>query len=73
MLTRMSERPPRRVPPREGFIRMNVNVDQDLHTAFKTAVTSERQNMTDVLMEFMRRYVAEHGPAAAARKKMAKQ
>lgn len=49
---------------------MNVNVDEDLHTAFKTAVTAERKNMTDVLIDFMRRYVAEHG--LMARKKKAK-
>ena len=47
---------------------MNLNVDQDLHTAFKVAVTSQRQNMTDVLIEFMRRYVADHGPAAGKKK-----
>jgi ParG len=58
--------------PPKGFIRMNLNVQEDLHTAFKVAVTSERKNMTDVLIELMQRYVAEHGPAAA-RKKKAKQ
>ena len=70
MLTGMPQRPPRRVPPRKGFIRMNVNVDEELHTAFKTAVSSERKNMTDVLIEFMRRYVAEYGPAAVRKKKV---
>lgn len=48
---------------------MNVNIEQDLHTAFKTAVTSERKNMTDVLIDFMRRYVAEHGRPAVPKKK----
>lgn len=70
MLTAMPDRPPRRVPPRKGFIRMNVNVAEDLHTAFKMAVASERKNMTDVLIEFMRRYAADHGIAVARKKKV---
>jgi chorismate mutase len=54
--------------PPKGFIRMNLNVQEDLHTAFKVAVTSERKNMTDVLIELMQRYVAEHGPSAPRKK-----
>ncbi len=48
---------------------MNLNVDENLHYAFKVAVTGERKNMTDVLIDFMRRYVAEHDRAAAPKKK----
>jgi len=48
---------------------MNVNVVEELHTAFKTAVSSERKNMTDVLIELMQRYVAEHERPAAPKKK----
>ena len=44
----------------KGSVRMNLNVDEKLHYAFKLAVTSERKNMTDVLVELMKRYVAEH-------------
>ena len=50
---------------------MNVNIEETLHTAFKMAVVSERKNMTDVLIEFMRRYVADH-ELTPARKKKAK-
>lgn len=50
---------------------MNLNVDEHLHDEFKIAVTNERKNMTDVLIDFMRRYVAEHGRPAL--KKKAKQ
>ncbi len=48
---------------------MNLNVDESLHDEFKIAVASERKNMTDVLIDFMRRYVAEHGRPAAPKKK----
>lgn len=48
---------------------MNLNITEELHTAFKMAVTSERQNMTDVLIEFMKRYVADHGITVARKKK----
>ena len=56
--------------PPKGSVRMNLNVDEDLHYAFKVAVTSERKNMTDVLIELMKRYVAEHDRATTPRKKM---
>ncbi len=48
---------------------MNLNVDENLHYEFKVAVTSERKNMTDVLIDFMRRYVAEHGRPVVPKKK----
>jgi hypothetical protein len=49
----------------KGSVRMNRNVDENLHYAFKVAVTSERKNMTDVLVELMQRYVDEHGGGGA--------
>ena len=55
--------------PPKGAVRMNLNVDEELHHAFKVAVVSERKNMTDVLIELMHRYVAEHKRAAAPKKK----
>ena len=44
--------------------RMNLNVEAELHRAFKIAVASEGKEMTEVLLEFITKYVAEH-PAAA--------
>lgn len=55
--------------PPKGSVRMNLNVDEDLHYAFKVAVTTERKNMTDVIIELMKRYVVEHERATASRKK----
>ena len=54
--------------PPKGSVRMNLNVDEELHYAFKLAVTSERKNMTDVLIELMKRYVAEHQRPASRKK-----
>ena len=41
--------------------RMNLNVPVDLHNSFKAATAAQGLNMTDVLMEFIQEYVADHG------------
>ncbi len=41
--------------------RVNVNIDASLHRAFKVAVAAQGKEMTDVLLEFIKRYVADHG------------
>ena len=49
----------------EGKIkRMNINVEASLHAAFKAATAARGENMTDVLMEFIEKYVRDHTPAA---------
>lgn len=40
--------------------RMNLNVPIDLHNRFKSLTAAEGQNMTDVLLEFIRDYVSRH-------------
>jgi len=39
---------------------MNLNVPVELHNNFKSVTAAEGQNMTDVLLEFIRAYVAKH-------------
>lgn len=39
---------------------MNLNVEVSLHNAFKAATAQEGKNMTDVILEFIERYVIEH-------------
>jgi hypothetical protein len=39
---------------------MNLNVPIDLHNSFKAVTASQGLNMTDVLMEFIQNYVADH-------------
>lgn len=40
---------------------MNINLDLDLHNAFKAATAARGKNMTDVLLDYIRDYVAKHG------------
>lgn len=58
--------------PPKGSVRMNLNVDENLHYAFKLAVISERKNMTTVLNELIRKYIAQHPPTMAVKKKKAR-
>ena len=41
--------------------RLNINIEVDLHNAFKAATAVRGENMTDVLLQFIRDYVARHG------------
>lgn len=40
---------------------LNVKLPADLKAAFAEAVKSKDQNVSQVLREFMRKYVAQHG------------
>jgi hypothetical protein len=40
---------------------MNLNVDVELHHAFKAATAARGVNMTDELLEFIKSYVAKYG------------
>jgi len=42
--------------------RLNMHVPRDLHDAFKAATAAEGKQMTDVLMDFIRKYVEQHRP-----------
>jgi len=43
--------------------RMNINVEVSLHDAFKAATAARSENMTDVLLQFIAKYVAKYGVA----------
>jgi predicted DNA binding CopG/RHH family protein len=47
-----------------GIKRVNINVETDLHNAFKAATAAQGVDMTTVLMECIQNYVAKHGYAA---------
>ena len=55
--------------PQKGIKRMNLNVPSDVHLAFKLATASEDKEMTEVLLEFIHQYIAEHPAAARLAKK----
>ena len=40
--------------------RMNLNVPLELHNNFKSVTAAQGQDMTTVLLEFIRNYVVEH-------------
>jgi hypothetical protein len=44
--------------------RLNVNLDAELHAAFKSAVAAQKTDMGTVLAEFIKQYVRRHLPSA---------
>ncbi len=42
--------------------RMNLNVPVNLHNRFKSVTAAQGQNMTDVLLEFIKACVAKNSP-----------
>lgn len=48
---------------------MNLNVPVELHNRFKAATAARGLNMTDVVMEFIRSYVAKSAPKPKGRRK----
>ena len=54
-----------RIKKKEGTVlkRVNINVEVNLHNAFKAATAAQGVDMTTVLMEFIKSYVAKYGAA----------
>ena len=50
------------MPLKEGFKKMNLNVEVKLHNDFKAVTATQGKSMTDVLLEFIREYVQKHLP-----------
>jgi predicted DNA binding CopG/RHH family protein len=46
-----------------GIKRVNINVEVNLHNAFKAATAAQGVDMTTVLQQFIENYVAKYGPA----------
>ena len=49
--------------------RLNINIEVDLHNAFKAATAARGENMTDVLLQYIQDYVARHGYDSRKKKK----
>jgi len=43
--------------------RLNINLELSLHNAFKAATAARGENMTDVLLKFIQKYVDSYGIA----------
>ena len=46
---------------------MNLNVPIKLHNTFKATTAAQGQNMTDILMQFIKEYVAKNSPKGRRR------
>ena len=51
----------------EEIKRLNMNVPVSLHNAFKAATAARGENMTDILLNFIKDYVEKHSPKGRRR------
>ena len=51
-----------------GIKRVNINVEVNLHNAFKATAAAQGTDMTTVLMEFIESYVAKYGSTTPLKK-----
>jgi hypothetical protein len=51
----------------EEIKRLNMNLPVSMHNAFKAATAARGENMTDVLMEYIKAYVEKHSPKGRRR------
>jgi hypothetical protein len=51
----------RSTQPPQGHKRLNINIDSQLLNRFKAAAALKGENMTDILIEFIRHYVGQRG------------
>ena len=58
---------PRSTQPPRGYKRLNINIDSQLLNRFKAAAALQGENMTDILLEFIQRYVGSRGKKKARR------
>ena len=52
----------------KGIKRVNINVELSLHNAFKAATAAQGVDMTTVLMEYIKSYVARNSSTTPQRK-----
>lgn len=48
---------------------MNLNVPIELHNQFKSLTASQGENMTDVLLDFIKEYIAKNGGTSSKKGK----
>jgi predicted HicB family RNase H-like nuclease len=47
-----------------GLKRLNVNISEELHRRFKSAAAAQGLEMTDLVLEWIRKYVDKNGLVA---------
>ncbi len=55
----------------KGIKRLNINVPTDLHNSFKATTAAQGLEMTDVLLEFIEKYVAKNEPVTPKKSRRA--
>jgi hypothetical protein len=48
-----------------GLKRLNVNISEELHRRFKSATAAQGLEMTDVILEWIQKYVDKNGLVAS--------
>lgn len=54
-----------------GLKRLNVNISEELHRRFKSATAAQGLEMTDVILEWIQKYVDKNGLAAPKKSRRA--
>jgi len=49
----------------KGLKRLNVNISEELHRRFKSATAAQGLEMTDLILEWIQKYVDKNGLIAA--------
>ena len=55
----------------KGLKRLNVNITTELHRRFKSATAAQGLEMTDVILEFIQKYVEKNGVVASKKSRRA--
>jgi len=53
------------IKTREGLKRLNVNISEQLHRQFKSVSAANGLEMTDLILEWIQKYVDKNGLIAA--------
>jgi predicted DNA binding CopG/RHH family protein len=54
-----------------GIKRLNINIPTELHRRFKSTTAAQGLEMTDVLLEFIEKYVAKNEPVTPKKSRRA--
>lgn len=54
-----------------GLKRLNVNISEELHRRFKSATAAQGLEMTDVILEWIQKYVDKNGVVAPSKSRRA--
>ena len=55
----------------KGLKRLNVNISEELHRSFKSATAAQGLEMTDLLLEWIQKYVDKNGLVAPRKSRRA--